>query len=190
MVIRAVVVLISLLALPAAGIAQDAPAVLQELQKALGKELPRGVRINVAGSGYKAGADGARTHYRIEPHTQQLDAAAPDALWRSPLAFVAAAAAGKAALAAETLFGTPYQVIILPGPNGQPVRGYVTDKHVLERIRTERQGGGTKVRLETVFMDWREFNGVRFPGLIIEKENDQVSRILVVSEVQPAPQQS
>ena len=178
-----VTALIALLAPPAPLLAQDATALLQELQKTIAKEMPQTVRLSAAGSGYKVGNGDARVHYRIEPHTVQIDRPAADAIWRTPLGFLAAATAGQASVTSETLFGTKYQVITVTGPNQQTVRGYVTEKNVLERIRTERRDGAATVRLETVFFDWRDFNGVRFPSLIIEKENDEVSRILVVTEM-------
>lgn len=164
---------------------QDVTALLQELQKSIGKEVPRSIRITAAGSGYKAGSGDARVHYRIEPHTLDIDASSPDALG-TPVGFLASALAAKATLTTETLFGTPYKVISFTAANGQQVRGYVTDQNVLERIRTEAPGGKGKTPVEVVFFSWQDFNGVRFPSVMIQKEHDQVQRILVVSQVESA----
>ena len=171
--------------------AQDPAALLQELQKGFGKEFPPAVRLTVAGSGYKEGTGAAPTHYRIEPYTMEVDAASPQAL-ATPIGFVAAALAAKATLATETLFGTTYKVISFTAPNGQRVRGYVTEQNVLERIRSERVDDASKVPIEMVFSSWQDFGGVRFPSLMIRKVNDQVQNILVVTKVEigaatPAP---
>jgi hypothetical protein len=171
------------LAIPAPVAAQDAAALVQELQKGFGKEFPRAVRLTVAGSGYKEGTGAAATHYRIEPHTMEIDAASPQALG-TPIGFVAAAMTAQATVTTETLFGTTYKVISFTAANGQPVRGYVTEQNVLERIRSERVDDKSKVPIEAVFSSWQDFDGVRFPSLLIRKVNDQVQGILVVTKVE------
>ena len=163
--------------------AQDPTAVLQEVRKGFGKEFPHAVRLTVAGSGYKPGTGDARTHYRIEPYTWEIDASSPQALG-TPIGFLAAAMAAKPTLTTETLFGTTYKVIAFTAPNGQPVRGYISDQNVLDRIRSERVDDTGKVPIEAVFMAWQDFGGVRFPSLMIQKANDQVQRILVVSNLE------
>jgi len=170
----------ALVAFPHAGAAQDAAAVLTAIEQGMGTDVPRRVRVAVAGSGYKSAGDTA-THYRIEPHTMEISGASTDALW-TPIAFLAGAASGKATQAKETRAGTPYTVISFTA-NGQVVRGYVTEKNVLERIRTETKGEAGGAQVEEVFLNWEEFDGLRFPSLIIQKQNDRVSRILVVSDV-------
>lgn len=171
-------------AVPAPAAAQDAAALLQELQKGIGKELPRNIRITAAGSGYKAGTGDARAHYRIEPMTMEIDSTSPAGV-ATPIGFLTLALSAKATLTEETLLGTKYKVIVFTSPDGRPVRGYVTEQNVLERIRSERvEDGKGKVPLEMVFFSWQDFGGVRFPSLMIRKENDQVERILVVSKVE------
>jgi hypothetical protein len=178
------------MALPRGAAAQDATALLQDLQKAFGKEFPRVVRLTVSGSGYKEGSGAERVHYRVEPYTWTIDADSPEALG-TPTGFVAAALAAKPALASETLFGTKYQVISFTAPNGQVVRGYVTEQNVLERIRSERVDDKAKVPIEAVFYAWQDFGGVRFPSLMIQKANGEVRRITAVTKLEtgPAPAQ-
>lgn len=184
---KAIAPVLLLAAFPAAGIAQDATALLDTLKKSMGGNPPRVLRISAAGSGYAAkGASGAREHFRIDPFTRDLDPASDESVvWTTPHGFLAGASSGKATVSKETLFGTPYQVIAFTTPGGRQVRGYVTDQNVLERTRTETTDPKLgKVVHETVFLQWGDFEGLKFPTLLIEKENDQVARILVVEKVE------
>lgn len=191
---KVLIATVALVACPQAGAAQDAAAVLTAIEQGMGTDVPRRVRIAVAGSGYKSAGDTA-THYRIEPHTVEIDGASPDDVW-TPMAFLAGAAAGQATQTTETLHGTAYTVIRFTAANGLVVRGYVNDANVLERIRTEAKTAAGGMQVEEVFFTWEDFDGLRFPSLIIQKQNDRVSRILVVSEVSrmdatsPAPPKS
>lgn len=178
-----------LAAFPAAGMAQDVTAILETLKKSMGGNSSAVLRISAAGSAYTAkGADGAREHVRIEPFTRELDPASDESVfWTTPHGFLAGAASGKATATKETLFGTPYQVVVFTTPGGRQVRGYVNDQNVLERTRTETTDPKLgKVLLETVFLQWGDFKGVRYPTVVIHKENDQVARILIVDKVDTA----
>lgn len=183
---RALAAVLLLAAFPAAGIAQDVTAHLDTLKKSMGGNPPTVLRITAAGSGYAAkGASGAREHFRIDPFTRELDPASDESvLWTTPHGFLAGAASGKATATKETLSGTPYQVIAFTTPGGRQVRGYMNDQDVLERTRTETTDPKLgKVVHETVFLQWGDFDGLKFPTLLIQKENDQVARILVVEKV-------
>jgi len=177
-----------LAAMPTVATAQDAAALLDELKKSMGN-APEAVRISAAGSGYRpstAEASG-REHFRIEAHTQDLDPRAdPAVLWTTPHGFLAGATSRAATVADETLMGTTYRVVSFTGPHGRTVKGYVTDQNLLERIRTEvvdpTRG---KVQFEAVFMSWVDFAGVKYPSVIIHRENDEVSRILIVDQLEP-----
>lgn len=177
-----------LAAFPAVGVAQDATATLESLRKSMGGNPPAALRISAAGSGYEAGpGESARKHVRIEPHTRDLDPAADEAvLWTTPHGFLVGATSRKATAATETLLGTKYTVLAFASPGGRQVRGYVNEQNVLERTRTEIVDPARgRVRVETVFLQWGDFNGVRFPTVWIQKENDQVTRILIVDKVEP-----
>jgi hypothetical protein len=203
--------LAALVAFPVSGAAQDAGTLLDSLRLSIGKEFPTRLRITGAGSEYAAGAgEAGRKHHRIGSYTQELDlgsstaservvrvdepagggtrnvtASSPwleqYALWTNPVGFLAGAASQPATIASETLFGTPYRVISFTPAGGRPVRGYVTEDNVLERIRTQVDGR----EVESVLMSWQDFDGLTFPSLIIQKENDEVARILIVEDVVP-----
>lgn len=173
---------------PVVLVAQDAASVLDQLTKSMGREVPRVLRLTAAGSGYRpAKDDPAKTeHFRIEPHTETFDAGSnPAALWTTPHGFVAGAVAGKASVSKETLAGSPYTVVTFAAPAGHQVRGYVNAENVLERTRTEVPGpGGKTIPFEAVFMSWVDFAGLKYPSVIVHKENNQVSRILVVEKAE------
>lgn len=200
--------------------AQDA-AVLDTLQKSLGRPLPSSLRVTAAGSAYVPGAGdaGERQHMRLQALSQELDLAAPRfsetavivdtragakeparktsrvagadspwtdqyALWTTPAGFLAGAAARSPRVGTETLFGRSYRVVTLTTPSGHDVRGYVNEENVLERTRTEiEQQGGKKVAYEAIYLDWTDFDGLKYPSLIIQKENDELARILIVDKV-------
>jgi hypothetical protein len=175
------------LALPAAAAAQAGNPAVDAVKQILGKDAPRTLRITAAGSGYSGTGD-ARKQVRIEPFTQEVDLglSKPDVVWSNPYGFAAAVTARPPAVADETLMGTPYHVVSVTTAAGQQVRGYVNAQNVLERTRGEiTDSAGRTVQVETVFYDWVDFGGRRFPSIIIQKENGEVSRILVVSKVEP-----
>jgi hypothetical protein len=180
--------------LSAGAVAQDAASVLGEVRKTVGATVPEALRVTVAGSGYRpAKDDPARNeHFRIEPHVETLDPRAqPSAFWTSPHGFLAGAAAAKPTLSRETHAGTAYQVVTFTTPAGTQVRGYVNEQNILERTRTELPGaGGNTIRFEAVYLSWIDFGGLKYPSLIIHKENDQVVRMLVVSKIEPAAGQT
>ena len=176
------------IALPASTFAQDNPAAaLDAVKQSFGKQLPSKLRVTASGSAYQGTGD-ARKQTRIEPFTQEIDPASPtdqNAVWATPLGFVAGATTRTATMANETLYGTPYRVLTFTAANGQQVKGYLTEKNVLERTRADiTDSTGRKVQKEAVFYDWTDFNGTKFPSIIIEKENGEVARILVISKVE------
>jgi hypothetical protein len=104
-------------------------------------------------------------------------------LWTTPFGFLVGASKYPASVTGETFGGAKYQVVTFTVA-GQRVRGFVNDQKVLERTRTEFQDPTRgKVEFEAIYRDWTDFNGVKAPTMIIQKENDQLSRVLIVHEV-------
>ena len=79
-----------------------------------------------------------------------------------------AAAANKATASTQTLFAQKYTVITFTVQNKYKVSGFVNDQNVIEKIQTWIDPNDTMV--ETVFRDYKDFNGLQFPTLIIEKQ--------------------
>lgn len=198
--LQLLVPLLLLLAFPVAASAQDASTILAAVQKGIGKQLPSSVRITASGSGYRAGktAQDPREHYRIASYTEDLNFTSgtgktdspwpPQALvWTTPYGFLEGAMARSATVAPETVQGTKYNVVTFTTPSGQQVKGYITGQNTLERVRTEFQDPKLgKVDYEVVYLEWTPFNGLKFPSMMIQKENGQVARILIVQKVEAA----
>jgi hypothetical protein len=186
--------------------APDAAAVLDQVRQAIAKQMPTTVRLTASGSGYAIvdGDKSPRQHFRINSYTAQLDLAgntiseqidaggkqttgsAPYLFWTSPYGFLSGAATHQATLTSETLAGAKYQVLSFT-VGGQQFRGYVNDKHELERTRTEIQDPALgKTAYEAIYDEWKDFKGVKAPTMIIDKENDQPTRILIVTQVDTA----
>jgi hypothetical protein len=186
---------------------QDAATALDQVRQTIAKQMPTTVRLTASGSGYAIvnGDKTPRQHFRINTDTEQFDltantiseqtvagdkqttASAPYLFWTSPYGFVAGAAKYNATLGTETLWGTKYEVLTFT-VGGQQIRGYINDKHELERTRTEYQDPARgKVAFEAVYRDWKDFNGVKAPTTIIQRENDQPTRILIVNQVDAGP---
>jgi hypothetical protein len=106
-------------------------------------------------------------------------------LWVSPYGFLKGALEKSATVAQQTLAGTKYQVVTFSPATGAQVHGFVTSDNVLERTQTEFQDPKRgKVDYEAVYVDWMNFGGLKYPSLIIQKENGKVARILVVQKVE------
>ncbi len=183
---------------------QNATTVLEQLQRTIAKQMPTAITLTARGSGYRIvnGDKAVPQHFKIDNYTQQLDLAgntaseridadgkqttgsAPYLFWTSPYGFLAGAMKYHATLSTDTLWGTKYDVLTFT-VGGQQVRGYINDKHELERTRTAfKDPARGMVGFEAVYDEWTDFKGVKAPTMIIEKENDQPSRILIVNQVE------
>jgi len=122
-----------------------------------------------------------------ETHTARADSpwSTQYILWLTPYGFLSGATARAATVTSETLEGAKYRVLSFTLTGGQPVRGYVNEQNVLERVRTTIQDPARgKVEIEAIYSYWMDFNGSKFPTMIIQKQNAEVSRILVVDKME------
>jgi len=103
--------------------------------------------------------------------------------WITPYGFLKAAmAADNVTVESKTVMGTMYRVVTFTLPGGHAVAGYINDKDLIERVETTA-GDQNDVRVEALYRDYSDFNGIKFPTLITEKQADQLSLILIVNEV-------
>jgi hypothetical protein len=177
----------------------------------MGTENLKSVRFSASGSSYSSGKDmvhvksyiqdidlgapSTRIHIVREqgtPPTEQKDSQtiATDApwskqfeLWNNPWEFVSAATANKATVSSQTVFGQEYTVVTLSLQNKYKVSGYINDKNLIEKIQTWIDPNNTLV--ETIFRDYMDFKGPKFPTMIIEKQADELALILIVHDVTP-----
>jgi len=108
-------------------------------------------------------------------------------IWISPLVFLKAAmASNDATVKAETLDGDKFNVVTFALQNKYKIAGYINASNLVERVRTwiDNDVLGDML-VEGVYKDYKDFSGVKFPTMIIEKQGGFPVLILVVSDVKP-----
>jgi hypothetical protein len=86
----------------------------------------------------------------------------------------------EASVGSKTLYGTTYRTVAFSVPGNHRVTGYINEKNLLEKVETWIDG----VAIEAQFHGYGDFSGVQFPTMITEKQNGELSLILIVKEVQ------
>ena len=89
----------------------------------------------------------------------------------TPQGFVRAALAGKPTLSQARVGGKPMTVVSFTVKDKYKVNGYVNAQHLIEKIETwTPQPTLGDMSIETTFSDYRDFNGVKFPARIVQKQ--------------------
>jgi len=112
------------------------------------------------------------------PWVQQLE------IWMMPHGFLKAATANKATVKQQTIGGKKYSVLTFMGQNKAPVTGFVNDQNLVERVETRIDNAffGDMV-FESAYSDFRDFNGVKFPMHIVQRQGDHPIFDLTVTNV-------
>jgi glyoxylase-like metal-dependent hydrolase (beta-lactamase superfamily II) len=114
------------------------------------------------------------------PWVQQLE------IWMLPHGFVRAAMARNATVATQTVGGKRYNVVTFMGDNKAPVSGYINDQHLVEKVDTKIDSAYLGDMLfEASYSDYGDFNGVKFPMKIAQKQGDYPIFDLNVTTVKP-----
>jgi hypothetical protein len=196
------VLMILLAALPATGQAQDLNTVINNVTKAMGTANLKTIRYSGSGSTYTAGKDVAwvKSYTRdidlgvptsraqiVREHgteTQNIAADAPWSrqfeLWTNPWMFLKGAAANKATVSSQTVFAEKFMVVTFTLQNKYKVSGFINDKNMIEKIQAWIDPNETLV--ETTYRDYQDFNGVKLPTMIIEKQAGELAMIVVVTD--------
>ncbi len=114
------------------------------------------------------------------PWVQQLE------IWMMPHGFLRAAAANNATVRSERSNGRTYRVLTFMGQNNAPVRGYINDQDIVERVETLIDNplfGDTL--FEAVYSDYRNVDGVQFPMRIVQRQGGNPVLVLTVTDVKP-----
>jgi len=112
------------------------------------------------------------------PWVQQLE------IWMMPHAFVKAAAAKNATVKSQTVAGKRYSVVTFTGDNKALVNGYINDQHLIDKVETWIDSPYLGDMLfESSYSNYRDFNGVKFPMKIVQKQGDYPIFDLTVSDV-------
>ncbi len=102
-------------------------------------------------------------------------------LWTNPWVFVKAASANNATVSSQTVFGQKFTVVTFTLQNKYKVSGFVNGQNMIEKIQAWIDPNETLV--ETVYRDYQDFNGLKFPTMIIEKQAGELAMIVLVDDV-------
>jgi glyoxylase-like metal-dependent hydrolase (beta-lactamase superfamily II) len=125
------------------------------------------------------------------PWVQQLE------LWMMPHGFLQAAAKNNATVSTKTVSGKKYSVVTFTGQNKAKVNGYINEQNMVERVETWIDNAMLGDMLfDATYSDYKDFNGVKFPTKIVQKQGDYPILDLTITDVKPnaavniqAPQQ-
>jgi len=114
------------------------------------------------------------------PWVQQLE------IWMMPHAFLRAAAMNNATVKSQRAGGKAYRVLTFTGQNKAAVNGYINDQNLVERVETTIDNplfGDTA--LESVYSDYKDFSGVKFPMHIVQRQGGYPVLDLTITDVKP-----
>ena len=107
-------------------------------------------------------------------------------IWVTPHGLLRAAMANNATARSQTINGKKVTVISFLGHGKHKVNGIVNNQNLIEKVETWI---GNPVLgdmlVETFYADYRDFNGVKFPTKILQKQGGFPTLDLTVTEVQP-----
>src|SRR5262247_4190146 len=119
----------------------------------------------------------------VGPNTQwvqQLE------LWMMPQGFLQAAAKNNATLSTKTVGGKKFNVLTFTGQNKAKVNGYINDQNMVERVETWIDNAMLGDMLfDSTYTDYKDFNGVKFPSKIVQKQGDYPILDLTITDVKP-----
>jgi glyoxylase-like metal-dependent hydrolase (beta-lactamase superfamily II) len=120
----------------------------------------------------------------VAPGSPQA-ATLPDELMMTvPYAFLRSATAKNATAKTQTIGGKKFTVVSFTALNNAPVSGYLNDQNVLERVETRIDNNVLgDIPYETTFTDYKEFNGLKFPAHIVQKQGGYPVLDLTISDV-------
>ena len=191
-------------ALPVTASAQNAKTILGAVMKAMGAENLNTIQYSAAGSSgngesllriksYKRELDFKTSSSRTEIVRVQNDmdqaqsqtihpTSAWDTqsdIWLSPHGFLKGALANNATAKQDTLFGEKYNVLSFNIQNNK-VNGYIDSQNMVYKVET---WVGNNDLVESIYRDYKDFGGVKFPTVIIQKHAGVNSLILIVNDV-------
>lgn len=108
-------------------------------------------------------------------------------LWTTPSGFLKGALASTNAVTSTIrMDGRSYAMVTYNVQGGYKVVGYINDQNFVERVQTwiDNDVLGDML-VEFWFSDYKDFNGFKFPSIIVEKQAGFPVTILAVSGVRP-----
>jgi glyoxylase-like metal-dependent hydrolase (beta-lactamase superfamily II) len=111
-----------------------------------------------------------------------------DQIWLTPHGFIKLAMASTPAIRTETIRGAKKTIIAVTHPTYGKFEGTLDAQNLVERI--ERWFGHSVLGdavMEATFSDYKDFNGVRFPTRILQREGGYPLLDLTVTDVRVNP---
>ena len=106
--------------------------------------------------------------------------------WLNPFSFLKGAMANNATVRVETVGGTKYSVVTFTLQNKYKVAGYINDRNMVEKVQTWIDNDVLGDMLAEAFYSvYKDFGGVQFPTMIIEKQAGFPVLIVSVSSAKP-----
>ncbi len=114
------------------------------------------------------------------PWAQQLD------IWMTPHGFLKAAAARSATVKSQARGGRTSTVVSFTGGNRAMVNGYISDQGLVERVETwiDNPMFGDML-VEVDYALYKDFDGVKFPTSIVQRQGGWPTLELTVVDVKP-----
>src|SRR5580658_482849 len=106
--------------------------------------------------------------------------------WLTPYGFLKGAMANNAAASSEMVDGVKQNVLTFSVQNKYKVAGYINDRNLVEKVRTWIDNDVlADMPVEAWYSDYKDFGGVKFPTMIVEKQGGFPVLIVSVSDVKP-----
>src|SRR5215472_2175526 len=115
------------------------------------------------------------------PWAQRLD------LVMLPWGFLrAASAASDVTVKAEKMNGKKFTVVSFLGQNKAPVSAYIDDQNIIEKVDTKLDNAVLgDMPYEALYTDYKDFNGVKFPTHMVQKQGGYPILDLTITDVKP-----
>jgi glyoxylase-like metal-dependent hydrolase (beta-lactamase superfamily II) len=114
------------------------------------------------------------------PWVQRLE------IWMMPHGFLQAAAKNNATVSSKTVAGKKYTVLTFTGENKAKVNGYINDQNLVERVETWIDNAMLGDMLfDATYSGYKDFNGIKFPTKIVQKQGDYPILDLTITDVKP-----
>jgi glyoxylase-like metal-dependent hydrolase (beta-lactamase superfamily II) len=123
----------------------------------------------------------------IAPGTPQAAGLPDDLAMSLPYGFLRVAAASRdATVKTQSINGKKYTLITFSAGNKAPMTGYFNEQNILERVSTKIDNNvlGDMVN-ETVFTDYKNFSGLKFPTHIVQSQGGFPVLDLSITDVKP-----
>jgi glyoxylase-like metal-dependent hydrolase (beta-lactamase superfamily II) len=166
-----------------ASVRYDVPAFREELVRIDTDNPPRGG--GAGGYNPTTGQGGMRPIVGEQTQVRQGTPATDNGfmqVWLTPHGFLKAAAANNATVGNEG----ERRTLSFRALDKYTVTGTLDDQNLVERIETHVDNTMLgDMRFEAVYSDYRDYNGVKFPGRIVERQGGHPTLDVNISDVQP-----